>query len=117
MVKCDEGKCILESLMCDGELDCVDGADEPATCGEDPTARRHVGWAESDYISQSLSYHGGPHSQRTLRPDPSVSSHPSVVGPPRLTSSEPWLWSPECAQSLPELENSVSSPHAMALRK
>lgn len=34
MVRCDEGKCILESLMCNDEDDCLDGTDEPSTCGE-----------------------------------------------------------------------------------
>lgn len=43
MVRCDEGKCIPESLVCDGEADCRDGTDEPATCGEDPTTGLHVG--------------------------------------------------------------------------
>ncbi|XP_069711784.1 prolow-density lipoprotein receptor-related protein 1-like isoform X2 [Phaenicophaeus curvirostris] len=33
MVRCDEGKCILESLMCNDEDDCLDGTDEPSTCG------------------------------------------------------------------------------------
>ncbi|XP_064366280.1 prolow-density lipoprotein receptor-related protein 1-like [Dromaius novaehollandiae] len=33
MVRCDEGKCILEALMCNDEDDCLDGTDEPSTCG------------------------------------------------------------------------------------
>lgn len=43
MVKCDKEKCILESLMCDGEADCADGTDEPTTCGENPIAWLYVG--------------------------------------------------------------------------
>lgn len=34
MVRCDEGKCILEFLMCDGEVDCMDGIDEFIICGK-----------------------------------------------------------------------------------
>nr|XP_033771431.1 low-density lipoprotein receptor-related protein 2-like [Geotrypetes seraphini] len=32
MHRCDE-KCIMESLLCDGKADCLDGTDEPSTCG------------------------------------------------------------------------------------
>ncbi|XP_023394024.1 very low-density lipoprotein receptor-like [Pteropus vampyrus] len=34
MIRCDKGKCILESLMCDAGVDCADGTDEPTTCGK-----------------------------------------------------------------------------------
>ena len=46
MMRCDEGKCILESLMCNDEDDCVDGTDEPSTCGELRVAAGHClcGW-------------------------------------------------------------------------
>lgn len=48
MVRCDEGKCILESLMCNDEDDCLDGTDEPSTCGELHAAAGHCpcvwGW-------------------------------------------------------------------------
>uniref|UniRef100_A0A452HDB8 EGF-like domain-containing protein n=1 Tax=Gopherus agassizii TaxID=38772 RepID=A0A452HDB8_9SAUR len=34
MIQCDEGKCILESLMCNKAEDCLDGTDELSTCGK-----------------------------------------------------------------------------------
>ncbi|XP_031409118.1 prolow-density lipoprotein receptor-related protein 1-like [Meleagris gallopavo] len=46
MVRCDEGKCILESLMCNDEDDCLDGTDEPSTCGRSCFVR-NGGCAES----------------------------------------------------------------------
>ncbi|XP_025032097.1 prolow-density lipoprotein receptor-related protein 1-like, partial [Python bivittatus] len=34
MFHCDKEKCILESLVCDGGTDCLDGTDEPLSCGK-----------------------------------------------------------------------------------
>lgn len=67
MVGCDEGKCILESLMCDGEVDCTDGTDEPITCGKKSIALLNIGERRVNETSQYLSYHGGLLSETTLR--------------------------------------------------
>lgn len=59
MERCDEGKCILESLMCNDEDDCLDGTDEPSTCGELHTAARHYlhGWGGGQQWSRPASCH------------------------------------------------------------
>lgn len=86
MVRCDGGKCIPESLMCDGEVDCADGADEPSTCGKKPVAWLYRGGGRVRFSDSGPSLSSGVRSARE-RWDSYVSHYPSGVGPGHVTSS------------------------------
>lgn len=59
MVRCDEGKCILESLMCNDEDDCLDGTDEPSTCGEQAWGRGSCRSSPELFHPSTASLQGG----------------------------------------------------------
>lgn len=41
--RCDVGKCIPQTWVCDFIKDCTDGTDEPASCGECSTLVQLIG--------------------------------------------------------------------------